>query len=154
MAEGDGPKELREYADREKARADQAEAKLKELGLRGAGVDPSKGIGRAALSSYTGDFSDVDAIRSHLRDEYDWQPKEAEAPAPSEDNTEANRLGENIAQSQGRIAEANQGQPPSGGGGQGATLDQQIAAAEAEGRWADAGNLKAEKILGLMERRP
>jgi hypothetical protein len=143
------PKELRDYADREKARADKAEAKIRELTFSGLGLDPSKGIGKAALTTYTGDVADVEALKAHLKTEYEWEPKAAEPPEPT-GPTEGQRLGEQIAGVQERIQEAGSQPPPSGGGGQGASLDQQIAAAEDEGRVSDAMRLKTEKLLGIM----
>jgi hypothetical protein len=144
------PKELRDYADNQKARADQLEAKVKSMSLKGLGLDPSKGIGKAALTTYTGDFEDATALAAHLKEEYEWEPKAAEPTEQGE--TEGQKVGQQIAQTQERISAATGQPPPSGAGGQGATLDEQIAAAEAEGRVADGMALKTQKLLGIMNK--
>jgi hypothetical protein len=60
--ESDGMKNLREAHDREKARADAAEAELRNLVFTTAGVDTESWVGQQLASAYEGDLS-PDAVR-------------------------------------------------------------------------------------------
>jgi hypothetical protein len=56
------PHDLRKYAERMKARAQEAEAAKRENAFLRAGIDTSKTLGKAFLATYDGDLSDTAAI--------------------------------------------------------------------------------------------
>lgn len=75
-AEGQGPHQhIKQLEGENKA----LRLRIASQELRDAGLDPSKGLGKAVLTTYKGDFSEGDIVR-FARDEYQWEPDEAPAP--------------------------------------------------------------------------
>lgn len=60
--ESEGMRNLRESRDREKARADEAEARLRNLVFTSAGVDPESWVGQQLVNTYDGEL-EPSAIR-------------------------------------------------------------------------------------------
>ena len=80
----DAIRQLREYGDRQKAKADRADSLARELAAVKLGIDVDSRMGQAWLRDYQGDFSDSAAV---LADATEFNPgiiKGAAAPAPVE----------------------------------------------------------------------
>lgn len=56
------PSDLRKYAQRQAAKAREAEALSREVAFLRAGIDTSKTLGKAFLATYDGDLNDQEAI--------------------------------------------------------------------------------------------
>jgi hypothetical protein len=81
--EPEAPRQLREYAARQKARGDEADALRREVAFLKAGIDVSTRKGQAFASTFNGDLNDTAAI---LADATDFDPSiiKGQAPAPVE----------------------------------------------------------------------
>ncbi|NIS14587.1 MAG: hypothetical protein GWN97_22450 [Thermoplasmata archaeon] len=132
----DGPKQLREAYERAQARIAELESQARSTAFEKAGLDPSKGIGKAVAALYDGDPS-PDAIVEFAKTEFDWEPTGTQA------QTDKERM---VAQAQDRLdqvqAASSQVTAPDE-----STIDDQIATAESEGNWNAAMQLKMQKAL-------
>lgn len=80
----DAIRQLRDYGNRQKAKADRADALERELAAVKLGIDVDSRMGQAWLRDYEGDFNDPAAV---LADATEFNPgiiKGASAPAPVE----------------------------------------------------------------------
>jgi len=135
-----GPKALREALDREKARNDEllarantAEAQLKQKAFSELGLDPNTGIGKAIAKLYDGP-ADVDAMRAYAETEFGYTAPTTGAAAV-------------VHQAQDRVDAVLQAGAPAPATTMDA-INAQIAKAEAEGDWATAMTLKMQKLTG------
>lgn len=125
------------YRDELKKRDDQLAEQQKTINRQGvrlmekafsdAGLDPTKGLGKAIAQNYDGD-PDAEAIKTFAQEEYDWEPPE-QTPAQV------------VNEAQGRVAEATAGTEsiPQD------ALDLDIAKAEEEGDFARSIMLKVQQ---------
>ena len=67
--------ELRAYADRMKEERDAMYSEMMQFRLEALGLNPKEGLGKAIAKEYDGDISS-DAIRTYLKDEYNYEPVE------------------------------------------------------------------------------
>lgn len=104
-------------------------------------VDITKGLGKTARANYKGELTD-EAIEAYLRENYEWEPREASTPA-------AAAVGQAIAQAQTRIQNTGQGEGTQSGNNE-ASIQQQIDEAEAKGNWTEAMALKKRWFGELM----
>ena len=133
-----GPKALREARDRalsaEKEanqRAAEAEAKLMVTSVRAAGLDPTKGVGKALVRTYEGE-PDVDQIIAYAQSEYDWQPA----------NPHVNAMAQVTANTAARMEAGAQGASPGS-----VSFDDAILEAQKAGRWDEVTRLEVEKFI-------
>lgn len=135
--EDSSPKGLREALARKEAELEAARKEANtyrvralEAAFKEAGLDPTKGVGKAVAKEFTGD-PDVEAIRAYAQSEYGWEP-------PSQEPEIAGTVREATA----RVAAVTQdavSQPTT-------QLDQQIAEAEQSGNFAQAIALKVQRF--------
>lgn len=134
-----GPKALRDARDRALAaekeanqRAAEAEAKLMITSVRAAGLDPTRGVGKALARTYEGE-PDVDKIIEYAQSEYDWTPPVGGRAHPAAEVTA------NIAS---RMEAGTQGAAPSS-----PSFDDAILDAQKAGRWDEVTRLEMEKFI-------
>lgn len=146
--ETEGMKNLREAHEREKARADKAEADLRNFVFQGAGVDTESWIGQQLVAAYDGDLS-PDAIRNFAAEKGialggGVAGVEGEVLPPETQATLNAAIATNAA-AQSKVNALTQGTQPRTAE---ATPEQQAAMALNEGRVKDSIALKAMQIRG------
>lgn len=130
------PKALREALKRaqDEAKAAREEAnsyrvRALEAAFKEAGLDPSKGVGKAVAKEYSGD-ADAEAIKSYAAEEYGWEPPVAENPIAADVRDAQNRVG--------AVTSDAVSTPTT-------LIDQQITEAERAGDFATAIALKVQR---------
>ncbi len=85
-----GIKETREFGERQKARADKAEAKLEATAFADLKLDPEKGIGKALRMTYDGliEPDNLEAVRAVLESDFGYTVPADSAPPPKSANTD------------------------------------------------------------------
>ena len=133
-----GPKALREARDRAVAEAKEArqresetKAQLMVMSIRAAGLDPTKGIGKAVARTYEGE-PDADKIIDFAQAEYDWEPARGTGSP----------LAEVTAAAASRMEAGTMGAPPGA-----RNFDEELAAAQQAGKWDEVTRLEMEKFL-------
>lgn len=134
-----GPKELRAALDREKQRRMELENKLADQAFETLGLKRDEGIGKAIDKLFEGDKTDATSIEAFARDEFNWQPQQAQESTPQQALTQP---------PQQRVDQATAGGVPVEDG----SIDRAIQKATSEGRWADvvALQMKQARDSGLI----
>lgn len=76
---GEGPAELREAYNREKARNKALTDEVMGIRLGEIGLDPTVGLGKAIAKEYDGELS-VEAIAQFAKDEYAYEGQTTQSP--------------------------------------------------------------------------
>lgn len=126
----DGPKQLREALKRKDEQIAEMKAKLRGVAFKDAGLDPTKGIGKAVAALYDGDL-DGDAIREYASTEFDWSPTGEQMPSESEETLARDRADQVMRQ-------GTSVSPPE--------LADQIAEAEQAGNYKQSVALKLQSL--------
>lgn len=146
VSEEQGPKALREARKRALAEKDEAvemaagyRTRLEEMILQGMGLDPTRGMGKAIRSAYTGDLT-PESYESFAEAEFDWKRP---APAPT---GEAYAI--NVPQARVDVAtrDAYPNVPPTTD----QALAEQLAGLRREGRWKEASELEIADYIRRM----
>lgn len=139
------PAGLRATIERLEAKLEAKEATIRELSFKIAGVDPTKGIGKAVAATFQGDMT-PEAIIAYAKAEYEWTPPEAAKPEP--EIPAATTLVERAQDG----ADAAVAVTTGGAAGKKPDLNAQIADAEQKGDWNRAIVLKAQKSNPLVSK--
>jgi hypothetical protein len=95
------PSQLRSFAENANKRAEDAEAKLRNVVLKAVGANPAQS--KAISATYDGDWDDLDAVKAHAVNELGFTGlggETVEAPAGAKTTEEAQELGDRIDRAQ------------------------------------------------------
>ena len=127
-----------------RSKLEEALAEVKQLKaekmvgeFKEAGLDPTKGLGKAIAKEYDGEIS-KEAIQEYARSEYDWEPPVVEEPNP---------VAQAIAQEQAALDQAGR---TAGSVVQPNQADL-LAKAEAEGDYQATMNIKGQQVAQMFQ---
>lgn len=136
-AEDTTPAGLRATLDRKDERIKEMQEKINqqkvhllERAFDEAGLDPTKGVGKAVAKEYEGDPT-KDAIQAFAREEYGWEPTPEQT----------NEMAAAVTEAQGRVS----GVTATGVSTPTQEIDLDIASAEKAGNFAESIRLKMQK---------
>lgn len=129
-----GPKELREALKRSNQENKELRARVMKDEFAKAGLDPTKGLGKAIAKEYDGEL-DAEAIKAYASEEYGWEAGSQENPLQPQIDAGNERLEQ--VQNSSQPIEAN-------------TLQEKARKAAAEGDMVAAANAKAALLRAKM----
>ena len=130
---GESPnvKRMREQIEALKEQNTALSAVAKQAAFKEAGLDPTKGIGKAVYRTYDGEI-DPENISTFAREEYDWEPKGAGVSDAQQRMTAISQVG-SAEEARNRIEQAE--------------------AAASEGDWVKSAALKDAELLAITRKR-